>query len=61
MKTVNVKWASAAVHADFPSAPPEEFAGLEVPPKCVQLFVVHGVNLTSESAESMDYLGPCAL
>ena len=46
----------APIEAHAPSARPEELAGFEVPPVRVEFSVHHGVNITSTSAESLDWL-----
>jgi hypothetical protein len=52
--TIDVERAFAKVQTSAPPARPEEWAVLEMPPIWIQFAVVHGVNITSTQAESMD-------
>jgi hypothetical protein len=53
--TIDVERAIALIRTHFSAAWPEESAGLEVAPECVQVTVcLHGVHITSKPTKSMD-------
>jgi hypothetical protein len=54
MVTVDVERAFAKVQTSAAPTRPEQFAALEMPSIYVQFAVIHGVNITSTLAESMD-------
>jgi hypothetical protein len=55
--TVGMKGAVTSIQADFPAARPKEGAAFEVPTIGVKLPVLHGVDITSMAAKSVNYFG----